>query len=222
VVSGVAAGCNENGCALLGGETAEMPGVYTPPDYDLAGFIVGCVSEDSVLGPDRVRAGDALVALASTGLHTNGYSLARRIVRDRMKLGAGDTFPGMDASVADALLAVHASYLAAVGPVLGRVHAMAHITGGGIPGNLDRALPGTLDAVVRLDSWEIPALFRELGLAGDVPVSDMFRSFNMGVGMIVICDGGDVDAVIQHAARAGIAGWKLGEVRPGSGRVTLV
>jgi phosphoribosylformylglycinamidine cyclo-ligase len=222
VVSGVAAGCNENGCALLGGETAEMPGVYTPPDYDLAGFIVGCVSEDSVLGPDRVRAGDALVALASTGLHTNGYSLARRIVRDRMKLGAGDTFPGMDASVADALLAVHASYLAAVDPVLGRVHAMAHITGGGIPGNLDRALPGTLDAVVRLDSWEIPALFRELGLAGDVPVSDMFRSFNMGVGMIVICDGGDVDAVIQHAARAGIAGWKLGEVRPGSGRVTLV
>jgi phosphoribosylformylglycinamidine cyclo-ligase len=222
VVSGVAAGCNENGCALLGGETAEMPGVYTPPDYDLAGFIVGCVSEDSVLGPDRVRPGDALVALASTGLHTNGYSLARRIVRDRMKLGAGDTFPGMDASVADALLAVHASYLAAVDPVLGRVHAMAHITGGGIPGNLDRALPGTLDAVVRLDSWEIPALFRELGLAGDVPVSDMFRSFNMGVGMIVICDGGDVDAVIQHAARAGIAGWKLGEVRPGSGRVTLV
>ena len=222
VVSGVAAGCNENGCALLGGETAEMPGVYTPPDYDLAGFIVGCVSEDSVLGPDRVRAGDALVALASTGLHTNGYSLARRIVRDRMKLGAGDTFPGMDASVADALLAVHASYLAAVDPVLGRVHAMAHITGGGIPGNLDRALPGTLDAIVRLDSWEIPALFRELGLAGDVPVSDMFRSFNMGVGMIVICDGGDVDAVIQHAARVGIAGWKLGEVRPGSGRVTLV
>jgi phosphoribosylformylglycinamidine cyclo-ligase len=222
VVSGVVAGCNENGCALLGCETAEMPGVYTPPDYDLAGFIVGCVSEDSVLGPDRVRPGDALVALASTGLHTNGYSLARRIVRDRMKLGAGDTFPGMDASVADALLAVHASYLAAVDAVLGRMHAMAHITGGGIPGNLDRALPGTLDAVVRLDSWEIPALFRELGLAGDVPVSDMFRSFNMGVGMIVICDGGDVDAVIQHAARAGIAGWKLGEVRPGSGRVTLV
>lgn len=221
VVSGVAAGCTENGCALLGGETAEMPGVYTPPDYDLAGFIVGCVSENSVLGPERVRNGDALVALASTGLHTNGYSLARRIVHDRMKLRADDTFPGMDVSVADALLAVHASYLAAVGPVLDRVHAMAHITGGGIPGNLDRALPPTLDAAVRLGSWEIPALFRELGRAGEVPAGDMFRSFNMGVGMVVICDSGDVDVVIQHAARAGIAGWRLGEVRPGSGRVAL-
>jgi len=221
VVSGVAAGCKENGCALLGGETAEMPGVYTPPDYDLAGFIVGCVSENSVLGPERVRNGDALVALASTGLHTNGYSLARRIVHDRMKLRADDTFPGMDVSVADALLAVHASYLAAVGPVLDRVHAMAHITGGGISGNLDRALPPTLDAAVRLASWEIPALFRELGRAGEVPVGDMFRSFNMGVGMVVICDSGDVDVVIQHAARAGIAGWRLGEVRPGSGRVAL-
>ena len=221
VVSGVAAGCNENGCALLGGETAEMPGVYTPPDYDLAGFIVGCVSEDSVLGPDRVRNGDALVALASTGLHTNGYSLARRIVQDRMRLRATDAFPGMGVTVADALLAVHASYLAAVTPVLDRVHAMAHITGGGIPGNLDRALPPRLDAVVNLASWEIPPLFRELGRAGDVPASDMFRSFNMGVGMVVICDAGDVDPVIQHAARAGIAGWRLGEVRPGSGRVVL-
>jgi phosphoribosylformylglycinamidine cyclo-ligase len=221
VVSGVAAGCNENGCALLGGETAEMPGVYTPPDYDLAGFVVGCVSEDSVLGPDRVREGDVLVALASTGLHTNGYSLARRIVHDRMKLGPDDAFPGMNVTVADALLAVHASYLAAVGPVLDRVHAMAHITGGGIPGNLDRALPPTLDAVVRLASWEIPALFRELGRAGEVPVSDMFRSFNMGVGMVVICDERDADAVIQYAARAGIAGWTLGQVRAGSGRVAL-
>lgn len=221
VVSGVAAGCAENGCALLGGETAEMPGVYTPPDYDLAGFIVGCVSEDAVLGPDRVRDGDALVALASTGLHTNGYSLARRIVSDRMKLGAGDRFPGTGLTVADALLAVHASYLAAVTPVLDRVHAMAHITGGGIPGNLDRALPPGLDAVVRLSSWEVPALFRELGSAGEVPASDMFRSFNMGVGMVVICDGTDVDTVLQHAARAGIAGWRLGEVRPGSGRVIL-
>jgi phosphoribosylformylglycinamidine cyclo-ligase len=105
--------------------------------------------------------------------------------------------------------------------VLDRVHAMAHITGGGIPGNLDRALPPTLDAVVRLASWEIPALFRELGRAGEVPVSDMFRSFNMGVGMVVICDERDADAVIQYAARAGIAGWTLGHVRAGSGRVAL-
>ncbi len=221
VVAGVAAGCVENGCALLGGETAEMPGVYTPPDYDLAGFIVGCVGEDSVLGPDRVKAGDALVALASSGLHTNGYSLARKVVSERMRLRPDDAFPGTGVTVADALLAVHASYLAAVRPVLDRVHAMAHITGGGIPGNLDRALPADVDALVRLASWEVPALFREIGRAGQVPSSDMFRSFNMGVGMVVICDDAHVDAVIQSAARAGIAGWRLGETRPGTGRVVL-
>ncbi len=221
VVAGVAAGCKENGCALLGGETAEMPGVYTPPDYDLAGFIVGCVSEDRVLGPERVVQGDVLIGLASTGLHTNGYSLARRIVSERMNLQAGDAFPGMGMSVANVLLAVHASYLAAVEPVLGVVHAMAHITGGGLPGNLDRALPPTLDAAVNLSSWEIPVLFRELARAGSVPASDMFRSFNMGVGMVVICDAADANTVIQGAARAGIAGWRLGEIRPGTGRVIL-
>lgn len=219
VVSGVAAGCNENGCALLGGETAEMPGIYTPPDYDLAGFIVGCVGEDRVLGAERVVDGDVMIGLASTGLHTNGYSLARRIVRDRMKLRANDRFPGLDLTVADALLAVHASYLRAMEPVLGTVHAMAHITGGGIPGNLDRALPPSLDAVVSRSSWEVPVLFRELERAGDVPRDEMFRSFNMGVGLVVICDGEDADTVIQSASRAGIAAWPLGAVRPGTGRV---
>jgi phosphoribosylformylglycinamidine cyclo-ligase len=221
IVSGVAAGCRENGCALLGGETAEMPGVYTPPDYDLAGFVVGCVSEDRVLGPGLVVNGDVLIGLASSGLHTNGYSLARRIVNDRMKLGAGDEFPGTGKTVADTLLAVHVSYLSAVAPVLDVVHAMAHITGGGLPGNLDRALPPNLDAVVRLSSWEIPAVFAELQRAGAVSAEEMFRSFNMGVGMVVICDRADADSVIAHAARAGIPGWLLGEIRAGSGRVVL-
>ncbi len=222
IVAGVADGCRENGCALLGGETAEMPGVYTPPDYDLAGFIVGCVGEDEILGPDRVRDGDVLVALASSGLHTNGYSLARRIVRERMNLSAEDRFPGTDSTVADMLLAVHVSYLPALQPLLGTVHAMAHITGGGLPGNLDRALPPHLDAQVELGSWEIPVLFRELERAGAVPKDDMFRSFNMGVGMVVICDAGDADRVIEGAAVAGIASWRLGSVRPGSGRVVLI
>lgn len=221
VVAGVAAGCTENGCALLGGETAEMPGVYTPPDYDLAGFIVGCVGEDSVLGPDRVVDGDVMIGLASSGLHTNGYSLARRIVQDRMKLRPGDPFPGMGMTVADALLAVHTSYLAAMTPVLGMVHAMAHITGGGLPGNLDRALPATLDAAVDRSSWDVPVLFRELELAGGVASEEMFRSFNMGVGMVVICDGRDAGTVIASAARVGIIGWRLGKIRPGTGRVIL-
>lgn len=221
VVAGVASGCRENDCALLGGETAEMPGVYTPPDYDLAGFIVGCVGEDEVIGPARVKDGDVMVGLASSGLHTNGYSLARRIVFDRMKLRPDDRFPGMEVSVTDALLAVHTSYRAALAPVLASVHGMAHITGGGLPGNLDRALPPTLDAVVDLSSWEVPVLFRELERAGRVPKDDMFRSFNMGVGMVVICDRSDADAVIQSASRAGIAGWRLGMIRPGTGKVVL-
>ncbi len=221
IVAGVATGCRENGCALLGGETAEMPGIYTPPDYDLAGFIVGCVGEDDVLGPQRVRDGDALVALASSGLHTNGFSLARRIVSERMRLGVDDRFPGTDMSVADALLAVHLSYLSALRPSLGRVHAMAHITGGGLPGNLDRALPPTLDAAVDLQSWEVPAIFRELGQAGAVPLEDQFRSFNMGVGMVVICDDADATEVIQGAARAGVSSWRLGSIRTGTGRVVL-
>jgi len=221
IVSGVAAGCRENGCALLGGETAEMPGVYTPPDYDLAGFIVGYVDEDAILGPARVRDGDVLVALESSGLHTNGFSLARRIVDERMQLDANDRFPGDARSVADVLLAVHRSYLESLRPMLSRVHAMAHITGGGIPGNLNRALPPTLDAVVDTSTWEIPNLFRQLAQAGGVDRDEMFRAFNMGVGMLVI---GPVDAagdVIAAAAARGVRAWRAGAVQRGSGRVIL-
>ena len=221
VVAGVAAGCRENGCALLGGETAEMPGVYTPPDYDLAGFLVGCVAEADVLGADRVRRGDALVALASSGLHTNGYSLARRIVAERLRLRPEDSFPGEDASTADVLLRVHRSYLAALGPVLTRVHALAHITGGGLPGNLNRALPSSLDARVDTASWAVPNLFQQLGRAGGVARDEQFRAFNMGVGMVVACDPGDAETVLGAAGAANVPAWIAGEVVPGSGRVRL-
>jgi phosphoribosylformylglycinamidine cyclo-ligase len=221
VVRGVAAGCRENGCALLGGETAEMPGLYTPPDYDLAGFIVGSVEEDRVLGSERVRAGDVLVGLASSGLHTNGYSLARRIVSERLRLSPSSAFPDEEGSVADVLLRVHRSYLAALRPVLGEVHAMAHITGGGLPGNLNRALPSDLDAVVDVSSWEVPNVFRVLERAGEVPRDEMFRAFNMGVGMVVICGGDAVPAIIDSAHAAGTPAWVLGAVRAGSGEVVL-
>jgi phosphoribosylformylglycinamidine cyclo-ligase len=221
VVAGVAAGCRENGCALIGGETAEMPGVYTPPDYDLAGFIVGMVEESRVLGADRVRQGDVLIGLASTGLHTNGYSLARRIVADRMRLGVHDRFPGTDRSVADVLLAVHRSYVSAVKPVLDHIHAMAHITGGGLPGNLNRVLPGTMDAAVDTRSWTIPDVFLELERAGNVERSEMFRAFNMGVGMVVIADPTSADRVRAAATAAGVAAWPMGHVVAGAGRVVL-
>lgn len=221
VVRGVAAGCRENGCALLGGETAEMPGLYTPPDYDLAGFIVGSVEEDRILGSERVLEGDVLVGLASSGLHTNGYSLARRIVSERMLLGPADAFPDEDGSVADVLLRVHRSYLASLRPVLSRVHAMAHITGGGLPGNLNRALPSGLDAVVDTSSWTIPTVFQALERAGQVSRDEMFRAFNMGVGMVVICASGDAQAIIESSHAAGTSAWVMGDVRPGSGVVVL-
>ena len=221
VVAGVAAGCRENSCALIGGETAEMPGLYTPPDYDLAGFIVGYVEEDRILGPHRVRPDDVLIGLPSSGLHTNGYSLARKIISERLKLGMSDAFPGGGGTVADVLLAEHRSYLPALRPVLDRVHALAHITGGGLPENLDRALPQTLDAVIDVSSWKIPSVFRVLMDAGSVKPAEMFRTFNMGVGMVVICAPSDVKAVLSAASAAGVAGWKIGSLRPGSGAVIL-
>jgi phosphoribosylformylglycinamidine cyclo-ligase len=221
VVAGVAAGCRENGCSLVGGETAEMPGLYTPPDYDLAGFIVGWVEEEQVITRDRVRAGDVLVALASSGLHTNGYSLARRIVDERLKLKADDVFPGDTRSTADVLLAVHRSYLRALAPVRGAIHAMAHITGGGLPGNLDRSLPQDLDAEVDTASWEVPNVFRVLGEAGGVARDEMFRAFNMGVGMVVITDEAGAATVRASATAAGVDNWMLGRVIRGTGRVIL-
>jgi phosphoribosylformylglycinamidine cyclo-ligase len=221
VVAGVAAGCRENGCALIGGETAEMPGVYTPPDYDLAGFIVGYVDEDAILGPTRVQKGDILVGLESSGLHTNGYSLARRIVSDRMHLGVSDAFPGEKETVADVLLAVHRSYLAPLKPLLSTIRAMAHITGGGLPGNLDRALPPHLDAVVDTSTWQVPNVFRQLEKAGGVDRVEMFRTFNMGVGMVVIVSEAAVDGVLQGSRAAGIHAWRLGSVTNGAGQVVF-
>jgi len=221
VVAGVAAGCRENGCALIGGETAEMPGLYTPPDYDLAGFIVGYVEEDRILGQHRVRPDDVLIGLPSSGLHTNGYSLARKIVTDRLRLQMNDPFPGGSGTVGDVLLAEHRSYLWALRPVLDRVHAMAHITGGGLPENLDRALPPTLDAVIEVSSWKVPNVFRVLQDAGSVKPAEMYRTFNMGVGMVVICAPSDVKSVLSAASEAGAEGWILGLLKPGSGAVKL-
>ena len=198
-----------------------MPGIYTPPDYDLAGFIVGCVEEDAILGADRVEEGDVLVGLESSGLHTNGYSLARRIVFERMGLGVNDPFPGETGTVADVLLRVHRSYLPVLRPVLGRVHAMAHITGGGLPGNVNRALPDTLDAVIDAGSWELPNLYRQLERAGQVDRAEMYRTFNMGIGMVVITDEAGADAVQASAASAHIGNWRLGRIVRGAGQVRI-
>lgn len=221
VVAGVAAGCRENGCALIGGETAEMPGVYTPPDYDLAGFIVGIVEEARVLGPARVRPDDTVIGMASSGLHTNGYSLARRIVADRMHLSLHDRFPGTQETVADVLLRIHRSYLSAIRPVLGDIHAMAHITGGGLPGNVPRALPPNVDAVLDTSTWAVAPEFAVLAEAGGIARTEMFRTFNMGVGMVVISAPAATGRVLESARAAGVDAWQLGQIVRGEGRVIL-
>ena len=188
VVGGVAAACRENACALLGGETAQMPDFYAPGEYDLAGFVVGVVERARLVDGSAVRAGDRLIALRSSGLHTNGFTLARTIVFDRMGLGVDDEFPGEDASAGEVLLRVHRSYLAAVWPLLERgcVRAMAHVTGGGIAGNLPRVLPGGLGARIDCGSWTVPNVFRQLAKGGGVALPEMYRVFNMGVGMILV------------------------------------
>ena len=205
IVEGLARACRENGCALLGGETAEMPGFYADGEYDVAGFIVGLVERERLIDGRRIAAGDVLIGLPSTGLHTNGYSLARAIVFERLGLGIGARVPELGATVAEALLATHRSYLPLVRPLLSSstIKGMAHITGGGITDNLPRVLPDGTEAVVRLGSWQVPPLFEWLQRGGGVPQDDMLRTFNMGVGFILVVDRADVDQVLGALAAAG-------------------
>jgi phosphoribosylformylglycinamidine cyclo-ligase len=219
VVKGVAQACLENGCALLGGETAEMPDFYEAGEYDLAGFIVGAVNRAQILDGSLVQDGDALIALGSSGLHTNGYSLARKIVFEVMGLQVDDLLPGLDRTVGDALLSIHKSYLSSLWPVLeaGRIRGLAHITGGGITGNLPRILPQGLGARVSLESWEVPSVFRILQEGGRVAEAEMFRAFNMGVGMVVIVSQEEAQGVADDLAAAGETSWILGRIVEGEG-----
>jgi phosphoribosylformylglycinamidine cyclo-ligase len=223
LVEGVARGCRANGCALLGGETAEMPDMYQPGEYDLAGTIVGMVEEDRVMDGRAIRAGDVLIGLASTGLHTNGYSLARRIVFDRMGLTPDSPFPDEDGSVADVLLRVHRSYLKPLYPLIeaGRVRGLAHITGGGLVDNVPRILPGGVDARFDLASWTVPPVFQVLQREGGVERDEMFRAFNMGVGMVAAVAPENADAVVRDLSAAGERAWIAGEIVPGDGKVVL-
>lgn len=217
VVEGVARGCRAHDMTLAGGETAQMPDLYPAGHYDLAGTIVGVVAEAEAMHGDRVRAGDTLIGYESNGLHTNGYSLARKIVFEEQRLDIGSQIPGVGATVGDALLLVHRSYWKALTPVLSRVHALAHITGGGIPGNLSRSLPKGCRAVVERGTWLAPALFRWLGEAGNVSQDEMERVFNMGVGMIALTPPEEVAVVRKAADDARVKTWVIGEVVHGDG-----
>ncbi|MDP9405217.1 MAG: phosphoribosylformylglycinamidine cyclo-ligase [Actinomycetota bacterium] len=214
VVSGIADGCEQAGCALIGGETAEHPGVLPPGGYDLAGFGVGIVERDRILGPHRVRAGDAVVAMASTGLHANGYSLARAIVAD---LDLGDDHGLRVQSLGDALLRptrIYAPDCLALAAQT-EVHALCHVTGGGIPGNLPRVLPEGLGAVVDTTTFSPPDVFTVLQRHGRVAHAEMWRTFNMGAGMLAVVDDGR--AAVELLRRRGVDAWACGVVdtRPG-------
>ncbi|MGA7362432.1 MAG: phosphoribosylformylglycinamidine cyclo-ligase [Candidatus Dormiibacterota bacterium] len=221
LAQGMAQACRANGCALVGGETAEMPGVYGIGDYDLAGFLVGLASAKSLLGPNRVKSGDRLLGLPSTGLHTNGFSLVRHLLAER-ELEYDTRLPGTSAPIGELLLAVHASYLEPVRALreLGEVHALAHITGGGIIENLPRVLPEGLAGVVDRQSWRVPPLFTALQELGDIAEDELWRSFNMGVGMIAVVPAGTVELASQ-LSRFGF--FEIGEVRDrqGADRVLL-
>jgi phosphoribosylformylglycinamidine cyclo-ligase len=222
LVRGVADGCRQNGCALLGGETAEMPGFYQPGDYELVGFIVGLVDRAHVLDGSRVTAGSILVGLPAAGLHTNGYSLARRILFERLGLRVEDRAPWAKGQrVGEQLLAPHLSYLAPLRPLLQHpaLRAMAHITGGGLTDNLPRVLPAGTHAEIRVGSWEVPEIFHFLQEHGEVETEEMFRVFNMGIGMVLVVDPAGLRELLAELRGRGQRSAILGTVQPGGSGV---
>jgi phosphoribosylformylglycinamidine cyclo-ligase len=214
IVTGVATACRANGCALLGGETAEMPGFYADGEYDVAGFIVGLVPRDRVVDGRSIVAGDVLIGLPSTGLHTNGYSLARRIAFEHLGLSVDSHVADLGESVGEAFLRPHRSYLSAMRPLLdkGLVKGMAHITGGGLTENVPRTLPDGRAPRIDRASWTVPPVFAWLQRAGGIADDEMFRAFNMGVGLVVVVSDAQADEALALLAASGEQPWRLGRV----------
>ena len=215
VISGIARGCSANGCALIGGETAEMPGIYSNGEYDVAGTIVGAVEKSKIITGAKTKPGDALLALPSTGLHTNGYSLARKLLFEIKKLSPDAYVTELGGVLADELMSVHRSYLAAIQALI-KADAFlgaAHITGGGITDNLPRVLPKGLAAAINTSSWEVPPLFQMLRSIGSLAEDDWRRTFNLGAGMIFVVPKAKIDAAGRTLKRAGEAPWVIGEVK---------
>jgi phosphoribosylformylglycinamidine cyclo-ligase len=218
IVAGFARACSEFACPLIGGETAEMPGTYADDDYDLAGFIVGVVEKQKAL-PRGVCEGDVLLGLPSAGLHTNGYSLARKVLFETLGYSVASELPELGTTLGAALLAPHRSYLAALEPLIERdkIRALAHITGGGFAGNIPRVLPAGLGARLRRGSWDVPHIFRLIQKGGSVPDEEMARTFNMGVGMVLVVAPGDLHDVEHSLERRGEPSFVIGSVIEGSG-----
>jgi phosphoribosylformylglycinamidine cyclo-ligase len=224
VIAGVARGCRENGCALIGGETAEMPGFYADGEYDIAGFIVGAVERTAIVNGQSIVPGDVIVALPSAGLHTNGYSLARHVLFESAGFSVDTVVPELGTTVGAALLAPHRSYLHAIGPLLRErlVKGMAHITGGGITDNLPRILPAGCAAEIDLRSWTVPPLFSLIGALGSIARDEMLRAFNMGAGILVICAPEEAGHIVDLLTAAGEQPWRIGRVMAGEGDVSYL
>jgi phosphoribosylformylglycinamidine cyclo-ligase len=218
IVGGIAAACRDNGCALLGGETAEMPGFYGEGEYDVAGFIVGAVDRSRLITGRTIAIGDLLVGVPSSGLHTNGYSLARRVIFERLRLDVSSYVAELSGTVGEALLEPHRSYLPMIQPLLdaGRIKGMAHITGGGITDNLPRVLPHGTAALIDRSAWTVPPIFTWLQRSGSIAEDDMLRTFNMGIGLIIVTGRDHAEPLIDElAARGGHHACVIGEIVPG-------
>jgi phosphoribosylformylglycinamidine cyclo-ligase len=225
VVKGLSAGCRATGCVLIGGETAEMPGVYAEGEYDLAGCIVGIVERDRVVTGEGIEPGDAVIGLASNGLHTNGYSLARHILFDTAGLSPLNTPPQLAGrSIGDVLLDPHRCYASAVLPLLERFHikGMAHITGGGFYDNIPRILPSDCSVTVDRRLWTVPPIFTYIQELGNVPDHEMYRTFNMGIGMVIICRREEAMEIITELSLAGETAALIGEVHRGVPEVDIL
>ena len=205
IVKGLSAACQEAGCALIGGETAEMPGIYAAGGHDLAGFIIGAVEKGNIIDGRSISAGDAVLGLASSGLHTNGYSLARKVFGDTAS-ALNKHYPELGKTVGEVLLEPHRSYYRMLKPVLSIIKGMAHITGGGLIGNVPRILPEGLAAIFDSKSWSIPPIFRLIQNKGDIDVKEMYRVFNMGIGMVLICSPDKVEQLINQLPEAMVIG----------------
>ncbi len=224
VVSGLARGCRNAGIALLGGETAEMPDFYTAGEYDLAGFVIGVVDQNKIVNGTAIREGDICIGLPSNGLHTNGYSLARRAAFDVAKLTPASQVAELGCTVAEALMQVHRCYASIVFRLLEKfeIHGMAHITGGGIPGNLNRIIPDGLGAVVNKNSWPVLPVFSWMGKAGNLDAEDMYSAFNMGIGYVMVVPARDADNIISALAGMNETGYKIGTIEKSAEKVRLI
>jgi phosphoribosylformylglycinamidine cyclo-ligase len=223
LVAGVAEGCRRAGCALLGGETAEMPDFYARGEYDLAGFIVGLVDRNHILDGARVKPGDVLLGLASDGLHTNGYSLARKALFDAAGYTVETVVDGLDAPLGDVLLQPHCCYAPSILPLLpeGAIHGMAHITGGGLLDNIPRSLPEGCGVAIDRDAWNVPAVFSVIQKAGDIPDAEMFRTFNMGIGMVLMVEPAAAENLSTALRASGETVYRIGAVQAGAHHVEI-